>query len=450
MSLKLAFEAFRVFIRTERLSVRAGTFLVHMAWVFFVAMLLWCGGFFSQACAAQPPQAALQYRDDVIRNARLEWGLSAPVADFAAQLHQESGWRPDAISPAGAQGLAQFMPATADWISQLIPMLSSREPFNPAWAIRAGRQGGSVHRITFREAVSEGLFRRVCLRTGKEWSEASEQAWMASVYKFYGAGASEELDCIPANGGGAWLSRALIESRMSADTPVLRLTCKEGYELLSDEVRFRETQDWLDEHLKPLLEALPAGARSFLGRDFGRSGDLSVDYPLLQEKNLIRRVPFVLELRNVPFRQQEQITWYLMDGLPGLLGAAFDARGNGAYLAEYAMQRYGSGRVQQVMPTEGWYREHMPPVKAALEDGNLVDLPKDEDTLDDLRAVQVVNGVPRVPEQRSKAKADGGKRHGDSAIALALAYFASREINKGPVKASSRRRRQAARMLEGY
>ncbi|ESD55311.1 hypothetical protein HMPREF1607_03405, partial [Escherichia coli 908524] len=44
MSLKLAFEAFRVFIRTERLSVRAGTFLVHMARVFFVAMLLWCGG----------------------------------------------------------------------------------------------------------------------------------------------------------------------------------------------------------------------------------------------------------------------------------------------------------------------------------------------------------------------------------------------------------------------
>lgn len=91
---------------------------------------------------------------------------------------------------------------------------------------------------------------------------------MASVYKFYGAGASEELDCIPTNGGGAWLSRALIESRMSADTPVLRLTCKEGYELLSDEVRFRETQDWLDEYLKPLLEALPTDARSFLGRDF--------------------------------------------------------------------------------------------------------------------------------------------------------------------------------------
>ncbi|TYF11438.1 hypothetical protein DJ481_24575, partial [Enterobacter hormaechei] len=126
--------------------------------------------------------------------------------------------------------------------------------------------------------------------------------------------------------------------RMSAGTPVLRLTCPEGYELKPDDVRWSETQEWLDTHLKPLLEALPADARSFLGRDFGRSGDLSVDYPLLQEKNLVRRVPFVLELRNVPFKQQEQIAWYLMDGLPNLMGAALDARGNGSYLAEYAMQ----------------------------------------------------------------------------------------------------------------
>ena len=60
------------------------------------------------------------------------------------------------------------------------------------------------------------------------------------------------------------------------------------------------------------------------------------------------------------------------------------------------------------------------------------------------------NAVPLVPEHLSKAKSDTGKRHGDSHISLALAYFASREINKGPVKASTRRRRQSARMLEGY
>ncbi|WP_225087451.1 transglycosylase SLT domain-containing protein [Pectobacterium colocasium] len=110
-------------------------------WALFGALatawLLWCGGFFSQVHAAQPPAASKQYRSDLIRNARLDWGLNAPVADFAAQLHQESGWNPRAVSPVGAQGLAQFMPATATWISDIMPELKANQPFNPAWSIRA-------------------------------------------------------------------------------------------------------------------------------------------------------------------------------------------------------------------------------------------------------------------------------------------------------------------------
>lgn len=35
-----------------------------------------------------------------------------PAEIFAAQLHAESGWDPAAISSAGAQGIAQFMPST--------------------------------------------------------------------------------------------------------------------------------------------------------------------------------------------------------------------------------------------------------------------------------------------------------------------------------------------------
>lgn len=108
------------------------------------------------------------------------------------------------------------------------------------------------------------------------------------------------------------------------------------------------------------------------------------------------------------------------------------------------MQRYGATRIQQVMLSEGWYREHMPPVKAALEDGNLQDLPKDADTLNDLRAVQVVRGVPRVPDVRSTGE-DKGKRHGDAAVAVALAYYASRELNAGPVSVGSRPRRGSIR-----
>ena len=89
-------------------------------------------------------------------------------------------------------------------------------------------------------------------------------------------------------------------------------------------------------------------------------------------------------------------------------------------------------------------------VKAALEDGTLDDLPRDADVLADLRAVQVIKGVPRIPDTRSTGE-DKGKRHGDAAVAVALAYYASRELNKGPVTASSRPRRGSLQSaLVGY
>jgi soluble lytic murein transglycosylase-like protein len=89
------------------------------------------------ACAAQPPRAAQAWRSELIRTAREIWGLNAPVADFAGQFQQESGWRPDARSPVGAQGMAQFMPATARWMSERYPQLRENTPMNPGWAIRA-------------------------------------------------------------------------------------------------------------------------------------------------------------------------------------------------------------------------------------------------------------------------------------------------------------------------
>ncbi|VVD97839.1 hypothetical protein PCO31110_01981 [Pandoraea communis] len=323
-------------------------------------------------------------------------------------------------------------------------------PFNELVEdIRSGKRKGKVHRITFKDAVSDGLYRRVCLRLGKEWATSDEAAWMADVYAFYGDGAQEELDCVPANSGGAWLSRALIESRMSGDTPVLRWECASGFEVLPDHIRAAECRDWLEAQMAPLLGTLPPEAISFNGEDFGRTGDLTVHVPLVQAQNLVRRVPFIVELRNVPFRQQEQIAFYLLDRLPRFTGGAFDARGNGQYLAEVAMQRYGASRIQQVMLSEGWYREHMPPVKAALEDGTLDGLPRDTDVLADLRAVQVVKGVPRIPDTRTTGE-DKGKRHGDAAVAVALAYFASREINNGPVAVKSRRRRAGTKITQGY
>lgn len=83
------------------------------------------------------PRAAQQYRATLVRTAHATWGLDAPVAVFAAQVHTESWWRNDTVSHAGAQGLAQFMPATARWLPSVAPETGKPAPFNPGWSLRA-------------------------------------------------------------------------------------------------------------------------------------------------------------------------------------------------------------------------------------------------------------------------------------------------------------------------
>lgn len=89
------------------------------------------------SCAAHAePRAALQYRNALIREARFEWGLIAPVALFAGQIEAESAWNPNACS-AFACGLAQFTPATADDVAERVQPGLKANVFSPAWALRA-------------------------------------------------------------------------------------------------------------------------------------------------------------------------------------------------------------------------------------------------------------------------------------------------------------------------
>jgi hypothetical protein len=65
---------------------------------------------------------------DPIARAALRWNV--PMNVLAAQLYAESGFNPFARSPAGAEGIAQFMPGTAD-------AYGLRNPFDPVAAIDA-------------------------------------------------------------------------------------------------------------------------------------------------------------------------------------------------------------------------------------------------------------------------------------------------------------------------
>lgn len=299
-------------------------------------------------------------------------------------------------------------------------------PFNElVQDIKAGKFPYSLHTITFQNALDDGLYERVCLRKGEEPSPDGKEKWAKGIYAFYGSNASEELDCIPANGSGYWLTRALIEARMNKELPVLRWAPPSAdFVHWPEHLRTAEMREWLDANVLPLLLALDANCPSFVGEDFGRTGDLTVIAPCQLLANMRRRFPFLLELRNCPFDQQREALFYICDRLPRFRAGKLDARGNGQYLAEKAQQKYGITRIEQVMLSRPWYRDNTAPLKAAFEDGG-IELPADRFILDDLRLVVVDKGIPVIPDARTEG-ADGGKRHGDSAVALMLAYAASR------------------------
>src|ERR671926_12574 len=63
-----------------------------------------------------------------LNRAAQSWSVSATL--LAAQIYVESGFNPFAVSPAGAQGIAQFMPGTAQG-------LGLDDPFDAERAIDA-------------------------------------------------------------------------------------------------------------------------------------------------------------------------------------------------------------------------------------------------------------------------------------------------------------------------
>ncbi len=290
---------------------------------------------------------------------------------------------------------------------------------------RAGRSSYAVHRVTLDDAINEGLYRRICEVTGQQWSAEDQQDWRQALIKRYRPNEDEELFCIPAKGSGVFFSRALVEACMSDEIPVLRYQVPDEFKFRSERDRISEVEAWCEENLAPLLEDLNPRRRCYLGEDFGRSGDLTVLTPLQEQQNATHRAPFVLELRNVPFEQQKQIVFYICDRFPRFSHAAFDARGNGQYLAEVAAQKYGQQRISEVMLSETWYRENMPKYKAAFEDRTIL-LPLDADIIDDHRAIKMIKGVAKVPEGHGTGK-DGGQRHGDAAISGAMADYATRQ-----------------------
>ena len=102
-----------------KLAGTAITFVLLLVSLLLVPVLSVSGhGTVSPAFAAAPCRVSGEFDTEQVPG---EWGTEVvkaakvagiPAGILAAQLEAESGWDPRAVSPVGAQGLAQFMPGT--------------------------------------------------------------------------------------------------------------------------------------------------------------------------------------------------------------------------------------------------------------------------------------------------------------------------------------------------
>jgi len=289
---------------------------------------------------------------------------------------------------------------------------------------RGGSKGYGFVRFDFDDALKDGLYQRVCLRTGETWSVEGEAAWRAGIVREYGDAADEELFCIPNEGTGTWLPGPLIEARARGGIPVLRLTRPPEFTHWPAHLREADVEAWCERELLPHLKMLDPALWHYLGADYGRISDLSILWPLAIARTLRRVTPFVVEMRRIPFDQQRQVQTYVMARLPRFGASKHDATGLGMSLAEAAQQQFGALRCEAVALSVGWYRENAQPLKTAFED-DAIDIPADAEIASDLRLVQVKGGVPFMPKVKSGEAKD---RHGDAAVALMLAYAATRAM----------------------
>lgn len=295
-------------------------------------------------------------------------------------------------------------------------------PFNQLIQdIKNGKKKWSLHHTTIEDALDDGLYKRICKVQNKDWSEEAQKEWLAELLEEAGEFADEEYYCIPTRADARYFSAELIRSVAVKGKPVFRFAAEDSFTFEKAEKREKQILKWFKEVKPTLLSTdLPVCA----GEDFARSGDITVLHFDTELADGSTDTLCEIELRNVPFEQQKQFINLCFDTLKNFDGAAFDSRGNGQMIAEWAAQEY-PGCIFQVMLTRSWYAENFPHLKAAFEDGKS-NIPDDSFIKDDYRVVGLVQGIPLITERTGGGRS---KRHGDSCVAKVMAHFAHRELD---------------------
>ena len=300
--------------------------------------------------------------------------------------------------------------------------------------IRSGKEKEwSLHRITFREAMAQGLYKRICLKQGHKWTPEADKEFMDKMYRIYGDNPDEELDVIPRASGDRYFGRGLLDhATADADSyDMRRLECSDSFLHKNESFKNREIEKFFNQEVRPVLGALEG--QVFGGNDFGRSGDLTTYWFAEEVSKTQLAVRLIVEIKNAPFEQQQLFNDYVTDWLSERKkfgGLAIDSRGNGQQIGEHAMLRHPGASIQ-VMETNAWYAKYGTDLHGLMESGDF-SVPDDETIKADFALVVLKNGIPTIPAVRTSDRDSKGKRHGDGASAAMLCVCAWRECAADP------------------
>lgn len=247
--------------------------------------------------------------------------------------------------------------------------------------IKAGKRKGRPLKITFDEALTDGLYERVKL-VSPPGSVPPKEEWIADIRATYGDAAQEELDCIPRTGAGAWLK------------PEDVAAC---------------------EHPDAGKPGLYSKGLVFIGRDVARSGDKAVIWPF----ELVGNVLWLrqrYEERNVRFDEQDDVFDQMFRDYR-VAKALIDQTGMGEKVVEDAQKRHGNLRVEGVIFSGPAKLDLATSLRQRVERG-LVRFPPDPVIRADFRAIKRTGGS-------GNGLVEEGEVHADMFWAAALACRAA-------------------------